>query len=152
MLGISFVIVNDHYLVQNVNPSLKLPRVDSVGHNNPDYWWLMIDDDDGDWWSVWVCVTFFLFILPPRWQTCNIWMKMYIVDFYVFFLFFFQLVLMVFVWFSWFFIIIGWFPDFLIFFFRFVSSFSRFWLVFHVFFYGFCLDPTVFSCFHGFEQ
>ena len=51
----------------------------------------MIDDDDGDWWSVWVCVTFFLFILPPRWQTCNIWMKMYIVDFYVFFLFFFSI-------------------------------------------------------------
>ena len=49
----------------------------------------MIDDDDGDWWSVWVCVTFFLFILPPRWQTCNIWMKMYIVDFYVFFSVFF---------------------------------------------------------------
>ena len=63
---------------------------------------LTIDnDDDGDWWSVWVCVTFFLFILPPRWKTCNISMKMYVVDFYVFSWFFsvgfngFRLVFMV---------------------------------------------------------
>ena len=48
-----------------------------------------------------MCVTFFLFIFYPRWQTCNIWMKMYVVDFYVFFLVFsvgfngFRLVFMV---------------------------------------------------------
>ena len=41
------------------------------------------DGDDGDCWSVWVRVTFLLFILPPRCQTSNIWMKMYVVDFYV---------------------------------------------------------------------
>ena len=37
------------------------------------------DGDDGDCWSV----TFLLFILPLRCQTSNIWMKMYVVDFYV---------------------------------------------------------------------